>query len=150
MSFSSQEWADVNQSADSTHCPKAMWQEVIAGLTDLGIGGEIRKDWISEVGYDFDVSFRGLLYDGRDRSKGKVRVDINRRLETDIASAAPQRIQRASRVRAKPGNVPPMMKRSARLDLSPAPVYNEVQFKPKADVLHTLRNAFTICDVKES
>jgi predicted nucleotidyltransferase component of viral defense system len=60
---------------------QVMWQEVVAGLTDFGIGAEIRNDWVSEVGYSFDVSFRGPLYDGQDRSKGKVRVDINRRPE---------------------------------------------------------------------
>ena len=33
------------------------------------------------MGYSFDISFQGPLYDGRDRSKGKVRVDVNRRPE---------------------------------------------------------------------
>jgi len=33
------------------------------------------------VGYSFDISFRGPLYDGRDRSKGKVRVAVNQRSE---------------------------------------------------------------------
>jgi len=34
-----------------------------------------------EVGLSLDVSFEGPLYDGRDRSKGKVRVDISLRGE---------------------------------------------------------------------
>lgn len=60
---------------------EALWKEVVAGLEDFGISAEVRNAWTSDVGYSFDVSYRGPLYDGRDRSKGKVRVDINRRLE---------------------------------------------------------------------
>jgi predicted nucleotidyltransferase component of viral defense system len=60
---------------------QALWREVIAGLEDFGILAEMRNAWASDVGYSFDVSFRGPLYDGRDRSKGKVRVDVNRRPE---------------------------------------------------------------------
>lgn len=33
------------------------------------------------MGYSFDVSYHGPLYDGRDRSQGKVRVDISQRAE---------------------------------------------------------------------
>jgi predicted nucleotidyltransferase component of viral defense system len=57
------------------------WQEIIHRLRDFGISAEIRREWVSEVGYSFDVSFQGPLYDGRARSKGKVRVDVNRRPE---------------------------------------------------------------------
>ena len=38
------------------------------------------------MGYSFDVSYQGPLYDGRDRSKGKVRVDINRRRQEEVES----------------------------------------------------------------
>jgi len=58
-----------------------LWQEVVGGLEDFGIVAEIRKGWDSDVGYSFDVSFQGPLHDGRDRSKGKVRVDVNQRPE---------------------------------------------------------------------
>jgi predicted nucleotidyltransferase component of viral defense system len=58
-----------------------LWKEVVARLHDFGIVAEIRSDWVSDVCYSFDVSFCGPLYDGRDHSKGKVRVDINRRPE---------------------------------------------------------------------
>ncbi|MDH7486331.1 MAG: nucleotidyl transferase AbiEii/AbiGii toxin family protein [Anaerolineae bacterium] len=58
-----------------------LWEEVVAGLEDFGITAEMRNAWASDVGYSFDVSYQGPLYDGRDRSKGKVRVDINRRPE---------------------------------------------------------------------
>jgi predicted nucleotidyltransferase component of viral defense system len=60
---------------------QALWQEAVASLEDLGVVAELRNDWISDVGYSFYVSFQGPLYDGRDRSKGKVRVDVNRRTE---------------------------------------------------------------------
>ncbi len=59
----------------------ALWQRVVADLADLGIAAEIREPWSSEIGYSFDVSYCGPLYDGRDRSKGKVRVDISQRSE---------------------------------------------------------------------
>jgi len=60
---------------------QTLWEEVVAGLEDFGVTAEMRNAWASDVGYSFDVSYRGPLYDGRDRSKGKVRVDINRRPE---------------------------------------------------------------------
>jgi predicted nucleotidyltransferase component of viral defense system len=58
-----------------------IWQKVVADLRDFGLFAELRNDWHSEVGWSFDVSYQGPLYDGRDRSKGKVRVDINLRPE---------------------------------------------------------------------
>jgi len=58
-----------------------LWEGVVASLGDYGIVAETRNAWTSEVGYSLDVSYRGPLYDGRDRSKGKVRVDISRRSE---------------------------------------------------------------------
>jgi len=60
---------------------QSLLEEVIVGLEDFGVIAEMRNAWTSDVGYSFDVSFQGPLYDGRDRSKGKVRVDVNRRPE---------------------------------------------------------------------
>jgi len=60
---------------------RARWGEVIASLADYGIQAQARNAWESEVGYSFDVSYQGPLYDGRDRSKGKVRIDVNLRPE---------------------------------------------------------------------
>ena len=60
---------------------QSLWGRVVDGLEDFGIGAEMRNAWSSDVGYSFDVSFRGPLYDGRNHSKGKVRVDVNRRPE---------------------------------------------------------------------
>jgi predicted nucleotidyltransferase component of viral defense system len=60
---------------------RSLWSVVVARLSDFGIVAETRNDWVSDTGYSFDVSFQGPLYDGRDHSKGKVRVDVNRRPE---------------------------------------------------------------------
>ncbi len=71
---------DFNSTADvATLC--ALWEGIVAGLKDFGVVAEIRNSWESDVGISFDVSYQGPLYDGRARSKGKVRVDINRRVE---------------------------------------------------------------------
>ena len=66
---------------DDVAALQSLWEEVVAGLEDFGVIAEMRNAWTSDVGYSFDVSFQGPLYDGRDRSKGKVRVDVNRRPE---------------------------------------------------------------------
>jgi predicted nucleotidyltransferase component of viral defense system len=58
-----------------------LWQQVVTDLRDFGVSAEMRKEWESAVGYSFDVSYQGPLYDGRHRTKGKVRIDINRRQE---------------------------------------------------------------------
>ena len=60
---------------------QALWAEVAAELKHFGIIAQVRNAWTSSVGYSLDVSFQGPLYDGRDLSKGKVRVDVNRRQE---------------------------------------------------------------------
>ena len=60
---------------------RVLWEHLVTGLEDFGIVAHMRNVWASNVGFRFDVSFQGSLYDGRDRSKGKVRIDINRRPE---------------------------------------------------------------------
>ena len=60
---------------------QSSWREITGRLRDFGITAEMRREWASDVGFSLDVSFQGPLYDGQDRSKGKVRVDINRRTE---------------------------------------------------------------------
>jgi predicted nucleotidyltransferase component of viral defense system len=64
---------------------KGLWNDTLNGLHDFGLVAEIRNAWQSEVGYSFDVSYQGPLFDGRDRTKGKVRVDVNLRQENVIA-----------------------------------------------------------------
>jgi len=66
---------------DDTSELEVLWHEVVEGLEDFGVVAETRNVWNSDVAYSFDVSFQGPLHDGRDRSKGKVRVDINQRQE---------------------------------------------------------------------
>jgi len=50
---------------------KELWASVRGDLAGFGISAEIRSEWLSDVGYSFDVSYQGPLYDGGDRTKGK-------------------------------------------------------------------------------
>lgn len=60
---------------------RRLWQQIAEELAAFGIPAELRNEWEGEAGYSLDVSYQGPLYDGRDRSKGKVRVDVSRRFE---------------------------------------------------------------------
>jgi predicted nucleotidyltransferase component of viral defense system len=60
---------------------RRLWGEVVADLKNFGVLAQMRNDWESAMGYSFGVSYAGPLYDGRDHSKGKVRVDVSRRME---------------------------------------------------------------------
>lgn len=71
---------DFNATADADG-PPSLWQQVVEDLAAFGVPAELRNVWQGEAGYSLDVSYQGPLYDGRDRSKGKVRVDVSRRLE---------------------------------------------------------------------
>ncbi len=71
---------DFNGSEDVASL-KRLWQNILEDLRGYGINAEIRQEWQSGAGYSFDVSYQGPLYDGRDRTKGKVRVDISTRQE---------------------------------------------------------------------
>ncbi len=66
---------------DDVAALRSLWERIVVGLEDFGVIAELRSEWVSDVGYSADVSFRGPLYDGRDHSKSKVRVDVNRRPE---------------------------------------------------------------------
>ena len=59
-----------------------LWLQVVKDLEHYGVVGELREAWPGEETYSFDLSYRGPLYDGRDRTKGKVRVDLNLRRES--------------------------------------------------------------------
>jgi len=71
---------DFNTTLDLANT-KALFRQAIADLSRFGVIAVARNEWESTVGYSFDLSFQGPLYDGRDRSKGKVRVDTNLRPE---------------------------------------------------------------------
>lgn len=60
---------------------RALFRQAMADLVRFGVTPVSRNEWESAVGYSFDLSFQGPLYDGRDRSKGKIRVDTNLRPE---------------------------------------------------------------------
>lgn len=66
---------------------RARWEAVADGLADYGIGAELRREWQSSVGYSVDLGYRGPLYDGRDRSKSKIRLDMN--LRPEVAASQP-------------------------------------------------------------
>lgn len=72
---------DFNGPEEEVEALRDIWSTVVADVRAYGVEGEIRNAWESNAGYSFDVSFRGPLYDDRDRSNGKVRVDMNRRQE---------------------------------------------------------------------
>jgi len=57
------------------------WGGVVKDLDRYGLVAGIRQEWQGEDGYSFHVSYQGPLYDGRDRTKAKVRVDISLREE---------------------------------------------------------------------
>jgi predicted nucleotidyltransferase component of viral defense system len=63
---------------------RGLWQAVMADLRDFGAAAEIRNFWEGEIGFSFDMSYQGPLYDGRDRSKGKVRIDVSLRDEPSV------------------------------------------------------------------
>ena len=71
---------DFNTLGSAAEAQK-FWAGVVADLERYGIVAEMRQVWQGEAGYSFDVSYRGPLYDGRDRTKGKVRVDLSLRGE---------------------------------------------------------------------
>ena len=71
---------DFNGPADLSVL-KGLWQNALEDLHGFGVNAEIRNEWQSTAGYSFDVSYQGPVYDGRDRTKGKVRVDISTRRE---------------------------------------------------------------------
>ena len=60
---------------------KQLWASVLSAVENYGIHGSLRNEWLSEVGFSFEVSYQGPLFDGRDRTKGKVRIDISLRGE---------------------------------------------------------------------
>lgn len=60
---------------------KALFRQAIADLVRFGVMAVARNEWVSAVGYSFELSFQGPLYDGRNRRKGKIRVDTSLRPE---------------------------------------------------------------------
>jgi predicted nucleotidyltransferase component of viral defense system len=73
---------DFNAPPDSdATLVETQWQMVVDGLSAYGIEAELRNPWQSAVGYSTDLSYQGPLFDGRTRTKGKVRLDVNLRPE---------------------------------------------------------------------
>jgi predicted nucleotidyltransferase component of viral defense system len=66
---------------DDVQMVQSSWVKIVQDCELFGIQAEIRNSWQSGSGYSFDFSYQGPLYDGRDRSKGKVRIDTSLRQE---------------------------------------------------------------------
>jgi len=60
---------------------KEIFKAIISDLSSFGVIALFRNEWKSEVSFNCDLSFKGPLYDGRDRSKGTIRIDISLRSE---------------------------------------------------------------------
>jgi predicted nucleotidyltransferase component of viral defense system len=75
---------DFNATLDLANT-QTQFQQAITNLARHGMVAVQRNEWKTSVGYSFDLSFQGPLYDGRERSQGKVRVDVNLRPE-EVAS----------------------------------------------------------------
>ena len=67
---------------DEVAALQQLWADVVSDLRLYGVEAESREAWQGDVGYSFDVSYRGPLFDGRDRTKGKVRIDMSLRRES--------------------------------------------------------------------
>lgn len=81
LDFSAQQGEGSSGASARRIALHTLWQTVIIDLRDFGIESEIRNIRETEQALSFDVSYQGPLYDGRDRSKGKVRIDISLRDE---------------------------------------------------------------------
>ena len=53
-----------------------------SGLKKFGIIAEIRDEKLFQLGYTFDLSYQGPLYMGKDKSKGKIKIDVSLRQES--------------------------------------------------------------------
>ena len=71
---------DFNATLDPSGT-RALLRQAITDLSRFGVLATARNEWESSAGYSLDLSYQGPLYDGRDRSKGKVRLDANLRPE---------------------------------------------------------------------
>jgi predicted nucleotidyltransferase component of viral defense system len=71
---------DFNTSPDLAEM-QALFHRGSGDLARFGVIATLRNEWQSASGYSFDLSFQGPLYDARERTKSKVRVDVNLRPE---------------------------------------------------------------------
>jgi predicted nucleotidyltransferase component of viral defense system len=71
---------DFNATGD-VDATKWELHEAVSGLGRYGIVAAMRNEYESSSNYSFDLGFQGPLYDGRDRSKSSVRIDMNLRKE---------------------------------------------------------------------
>ncbi len=71
---------DFNATVDISEA-KREFRESVFWLSRFGIVAAPRNEYESPSSYSFDLSFEGPLYDGRDRSRSSVRIDVSLRRE---------------------------------------------------------------------
>lgn len=71
---------DFNSELDAA-TTQARLDAAVNGLTLFGVEGIMRNQRRTAVAWGFDLSYAGPLFDGRDVTKGKVRVDTSLRQE---------------------------------------------------------------------
>jgi len=72
---------DFNSALDENEAYSAL-ETAAKGLEYFGIRGEVRNKRMSRSGFGFTLSYKGPLYEGRDITKGLVRIDVSLRGES--------------------------------------------------------------------
>ncbi len=72
---------DFNSALDENEAYSAL-ETAAKELEYFGIRAEVRNKRMSRAGFGFTLSYRGPLYEGRDITKGLVRIDVSLRGES--------------------------------------------------------------------
>lgn len=75
------EYLDFNSALDENEAYSAL-ETAAKELEYFGIRAELRNKRMSRSGFGFTLSYRGPLYEGRDITKGLVRIDVSLRGES--------------------------------------------------------------------
>jgi len=58
-----------------------LMKDTSSRLTDFGIESKLKKEHLSQSGLNYKLVYTGPLFDGKDRSKGTIKIDISCRKE---------------------------------------------------------------------
>jgi predicted nucleotidyltransferase component of viral defense system len=58
-----------------------LMKDTSSRLTDFGIESKLKKEHLSQSGLNYKLVYTGPLFDGTDRSKGTIKIDISCRKE---------------------------------------------------------------------
>lgn len=83
---------DFNSVLEEDEAYRAL-ETAVKELGYFGIRAEIRNKRMSRSGFGFSLSYRGPLYDGRDITKGLVRIDVSLRGEKVSEDMIPVRTE---------------------------------------------------------